>query len=189
MYKYLLLFFVLTGCSSIPQTTIHKERDLGGVKITWIRDSKTNAIMLDDGLEFSNTCEIHAPEPHFVYDLVNMTALGQQVLRCFYGEFTQNQLKINIKDTEKIQRTLNEETIYISWIRTHPSQEGGPYCQPRSTGSSFVLIGGGVHGCSIRTGAHFCEIYVMEPQSENDELQMSRIGHEILHCFLGDFHN
>lgn len=177
--------FALVGCANVPTQTLHKERNLSGVTITWVRDNNISAVMGD-----LNTCTIHAPEPEYVADNEKMAAIGYAAMHCFYGGFNAIQ-KVAISDNpQKIRRTMNMHTMYVDWIRTKPSfQDGGVCHAPHSIGGGSYSMGEQNLGCEEMTGIDSCMIYVMEPSSENDRRQLEKIGHEIVHCFLGEFHN
>ena len=44
-------------------------------------------------------------------------------------------------------------------------------------------------GCNaFHSPANFCDIYVMMPESMDDDKKMEIIGHELLHCRFGEYH-
>jgi len=47
--------------------------------------------------------------------------------------------------------------------------------------------GKGLVGLSF-WGGETCYIFVTMPQDQEDDFNMNTIGHETLHCVLGDFH-
>lgn len=82
-----------------------------------------------------------------------------------------------------LQRTMNRSTATITWIRTQPVNPGGPLCPPVAINGQWAVT----RGCE-QTTVDGCTIWLVEPSSATDEKQMAILGHEVLHCFLGDFH-
>ena len=75
----------------------------------------------------------------------------------------------------------------ITWVRTQPSLPDGGHCSTASSGG-VLMVGGTVLGCTVQTGADSCTIYAVEPSNVTDAFRIGIIGHEALHCFLGEFH-
>jgi hypothetical protein len=51
-----------------------------------------------------------------------------------------------------------------------------------------------IRGCSKwnesnRSGARVCNIYARAPKSENDTQAFATLGHELMHCFDGNWHD
>jgi len=46
-----------------------------------------------------------------------------------------------------------------------------------------------IDACADWRDANNCVIYARPPSDESDRQSMFRLGHEVLHCFVGDFHN
>lgn len=81
-------------------------------------------------------------------------------------------------DTVPLQHTTDYKTMTITWVRTWPSNPAGGAC-----GSGDAV------GCAKRTSPTSCTIWAVEPTSIQDTNRMDTIGHEVLHCFLGKFHD
>lgn len=194
MFKLLItiLLFALIGCASAPISTIQKQRNLSGVTITWVHTTTEHPKSVMGEL---NTCTIYAPEPAYVADNDKMAIIGYEALKCFYGDFAKGKdiianLNYTFDPNYKIRRNMNWETVRVDWIRTQPSwQDGGKCASPHMIGGASYSMGEGNLGCEEMTSLESCMIWVMEPSSENDLNQMARIGHEIVHCFFGEFHN
>lgn len=67
----------------------------------------------------------------------------------------------------------------IVWVQTENSAEMCAKLLPRQ-----VLP---IAACSNFRGEH-CVIYAEVPKDNNDRRRMLYLGHEVLHCFVGDFH-
>ena len=89
--------------------------------------------------------------------------------------------------TKPMPRTTDKHTVTITWVRTWPSMPDGAHCpQPYVIGS--LPGSGGAKGCAQQTGPDTCTIWAVEPAEASDDYRMRILGHEMTHCFLGDFH-
>lgn len=185
MYKLLFaVAFMLSSCAT-PVSTLHKEHNYSGVTITWVRDTKISSTIGD-----LNTCTIHAPEPEDAGDYERIAALAYAAMHCFYGGFNNPPAIIGNHATSNLRRNMNRETMYVDWIRTKPSHQAGVLAGlPPSVGIGAIPSDMQYLGNAVMTGIDSCEIYVMEPHSEDDRKQLEKIGHEILHCYFWQFHN
>ncbi len=46
-----------------------------------------------------------------------------------------------------------------------------------------------IDACADWRDPHNCVVYVKPPADADDRQAMLKLGHEVLHCFVGDFHN
>jgi hypothetical protein len=90
--------------------------------------------------------------------------------------------------TKPLARTMDRHTMTVTWVRTQPSMPDGGHCPSRSSGG-ILMVGGRTLGCAQVTGPDTCTIWAVEPREVLDEFNMGIIGHEMLHCFLGEFHS
>lgn len=74
----------------------------------------------------------------------------------------------------------------ITWHISSPSEVARACGKPkpfyREEGELKV-----VRGCA-RWGEGNCHIYTVAPESKYDKSRLSTLGHELLHCFVGQFH-
>ena len=73
-------------------------------------------------------------------------------------------------------------TSPITWI-TAESDEVRKVCD-QLYGPALI---GKFHGCAYKKDG-MCYIYTPAPRDESDRTAMMIIGHEALHCFIGEFH-
>jgi len=84
------------------------------------------------------------------------------------------------------QRT-SEDHVTVVWNRVDDVQA---VCQ-RLAGRKEVFA---IRGCStwadgFRSGERVCNIYVPAPKSEMDTQKLATLGHELMHCFDGNWHD
>lgn len=178
IFRIALMALILTGCAAIPPTT-HK---FGGVTMTWVR-TETSPRVESEG----NVCTVYAPEPEYLHDTEKMLMFGEATLHCFNGESAALPITKAVTDS-RMPHTRNRDTMYVGWTRTPPSLPDGGMCPQPSTGGLVVLLGGQTKACTFFTGADSCQVFSVKPVSDNDSVQIARLGHEVLHCFIGYYH-
>ncbi|MGQ0544168.1 MAG: hypothetical protein ACT4P3_02405 [Betaproteobacteria bacterium] len=73
--------------------------------------------------------------------------------------------------------------VQVVWMRVEDPQR---VCQGLAGRKEFLAI----HGCSRWSAERRrCEIYAPEPRSERDLQRFATLGHELLHCFDGSWHD
>jgi hypothetical protein len=84
--------------------------------------------------------------------------------------------------------TTAEPRIAIVWNRVEDPQ---PVCESLSGRKSFFHILGCSHWSEpVAQGApRVCTIYSPEPRSERDTQRFATLGHELMHCFDGNWHD
>jgi len=70
----------------------------------------------------------------------------------------------------------------ITWVITEDTQTA---C--RDAGRRPLLYK--TLGCAVWKDPTNCVIYARPPRTEDDRRAMETLGHEMLHCFAGHFHN
>ena len=74
-------------------------------------------------------------------------------------------------------------TVEVVWMRVDDVQR---VCQGLAGRKEFLAI----LGCSRWSAEHRrCEIYAPEPRSEHDVQRFATLGHELMHCFEGNWHD
>jgi hypothetical protein len=75
------------------------------------------------------------------------------------------------------------DDVQVVWMRVDDPQR---VCQGLAGRKEFLAI----QGCS-RWSAELrrCEIYAPEPRSERDLQRFATLGHELMHCFDGNWHD
>lgn len=75
------------------------------------------------------------------------------------------------------------DRVEVVWMRVDDVQRT---CQGLAGRKEFLTI----HGCSRWSAEQRrCEIYAPEPRSERDVQRFATLGHELLHCFEGNWHD
>ena len=77
------------------------------------------------------------------------------------------------------------DQVAIVW---HRVDNPHAVCESLSGRKAFFNI----HGCSRWSdarGVRTCEIYVSQPQNERDLQRFATLGHELMHCFDGNWHD
>jgi len=72
-------------------------------------------------------------------------------------------------------------TRTITWVMASNPKE--PCSELMSTKDMWA-----VQGCADWRDKDNCVIYAKPPADEADRQSMFRLGHEVLHCFAGNFH-
>lgn len=97
-----------------------------------------------------------------------------------------------------IKGDRDNKVVSVEWIKTNPG-EAGPIClnkiPPGRLFSTFEAAPG-LHvtlfpqGCATygykEDGSAFCRVISDVPREAFD---VETFGHEVLHCFIGDYHN
>ena len=84
--------------------------------------------------------------------------------------------------------TTNEprETVAVVWNRVDDPHAA---CQ-ELTGKKEIYA---VRGCSkwndSASNVRVCNIYARQPKNENDTQAFATLGHEVMHCFEGNWHD
>jgi hypothetical protein len=175
--RTLLIAALLTGCATAPPAT----HELSGVSMAWVRTSTTAPRVEATGV---NACTVYAPEPAELNDTERMAIFGAAALHCFNGESAA--LPTTRSGGGQLPHTRNRDTMYVEWTRTLPAMPDGGLCPQPSTGGLFVIIGGQTKACTFQTGADSCHVYAPMPTYDR---AVARLGHEVLHCFLGEYHH
>jgi hypothetical protein len=79
------------------------------------------------------------------------------------------------------------DTVVIQWVYFETVDEVHDYCSKNVVSNAKddeVIIGCAEYN---REGAT-CTIYAAVPKFVDDDERMDTLGHEVLHCFAGDFH-
>jgi hypothetical protein len=71
--------------------------------------------------------------------------------------------------------------LEVVWNRV---EEPHKVCESLSGRKSFFTV----HGCAHRSETA-CTIYAPAPRSERDLQRFATLGHELLHCFDGNWHD
>jgi len=84
------------------------------------------------------------------------------------------------------QRTTDDH-VTVVWNRVEDVQT---VCQNLSHSKEVFAI----RGCSkwvdgFRAGERVCNIYVPTPRNEMDTQRFATLGHELMHCFDGNWHD
>ena len=75
------------------------------------------------------------------------------------------------------------DRMEVVWLRVDDVQR---VCQGLAGRKEFLAI----LGCSRWSAEHQrCEIYAPEPRSERDLQRFATLGHELMHCFDGNWHD
>lgn len=75
------------------------------------------------------------------------------------------------------------DDMQVVWMRVDDVQR---VCQGLAGRKEFLAI----LGCSRWSAAQRrCEIYAPEPRSERDVQRFATLGHELMHCFDGNWHD
>ena len=73
--------------------------------------------------------------------------------------------------------------MVVAWMRVDDVQR---VCQGLSGRKEFFTV----LGCSRWSAERRrCEIYAPEPRSERDVQRFATLGHELMHCFEGNWHD
>jgi len=76
-----------------------------------------------------------------------------------------------------------EGRVEVVWLRVDDVQR---VCQGLSGRTEFLTV----LGCSRWSAERRrCEIYAPEPRSERDLQRFATLGHELMHCFDGNWHD
>ena len=76
-----------------------------------------------------------------------------------------------------------EGKVEVVWMRVDDPQR---FCQGLAGRKEFLAI----LGCSRWSNEHRrCEIYAPEPRNERDAQRFATLGHELMHCFEGNWHD
>lgn len=80
-------------------------------------------------------------------------------------------------------RPESQGPVEVAWVRADDVQR---VCQGFSRRKEFLAV----LGCSRwSTESRRCEIYAPEPRSESDLQRFATLGHELMHCFDGNWHD
>jgi hypothetical protein len=84
--------------------------------------------------------------------------------------------------------TTAEPRIAVVWNRVEDPQ---PVCESLSGRKSFFHILGCSHWSEpvAQGGPRVCTIYSPEPRNERDTQRFATLGHELMHCFDGNWHD
>lgn len=94
--------------------------------------------------------------------------------------------QVTIAD-EPLRHTFDKRAVTIVWIKTTQANVAN-HCAAVSGKSSWFE--GNVQGCAFYNPvSDTCTVYVSEPTGYKDDNGFKLLGHEFLHCFIGDFHN
>ena len=81
----------------------------------------------------------------------------------------------------------NEDHVTVVWNRVDDVQT---VCQNLShTKEVFAIRGCSKWADGFRSGERVCNIYVPAPRNEMDTQRFATLGHELLHCFDGNWHD
>jgi hypothetical protein len=79
-----------------------------------------------------------------------------------------------------------DDPVRVLWKRVDDAQVA---CQKVAGHKEIVTI----HGCSkretARSGERLCTIYAPAPDTESDTQAFATLGHELMHCFKGNWHD
>lgn len=84
-----------------------------------------------------------------------------------------------------LHKQMDQETVTVTWHRVsvleadRMCREGGVDVMP------FPLT---VVPACAKWKDNTCTIIVPEPQNANDDSAIYLLGHEVLHCFVGEYH-
>lgn len=91
--------------------------------------------------------------------------------------------------SEEYVGTFSKDSVKIRWVRVSQADIGNVCARniefTSNMTESNLPVGCAKPGWELNTG-HTCTVYASVPKSDYG---MSILGHEILHCFIGDFHN
>jgi hypothetical protein len=84
--------------------------------------------------------------------------------------------------------TTTDPRVAIVWNRVEDPQQ---VCESLSGRKSFFHILGCSHWSepTAQGGPRVCTIYSAEPRSERDTQRFATLGHELMHCFDGNWHD
>ena len=81
----------------------------------------------------------------------------------------------------------SEDHVTVVWNRVDDVQT---VCQNLShTKEVFAIRGCSKWSDGFRSGERVCNIYVPAPRNEMDTQRFATLGHELLHCFDGNWHD
>ena len=73
--------------------------------------------------------------------------------------------------------------VQVVWVRVDDAQRA---CQGLAGRKAFLAV----HGCARWSAEQRrCEIYAPVPRSERDLERFATLGHELMHCFDGSWHD
>jgi hypothetical protein len=78
------------------------------------------------------------------------------------------------------------EQVTIVWNRVDDAQAA---CQAVSGRREIFVIRGCAKWSDAGKGARSCSIYAPEPKTERDLQAFATLGHELMHCFDGNWHD
>jgi hypothetical protein len=78
--------------------------------------------------------------------------------------------------------------VTVVW---HRVDEPHRVCESLSGRKTFFNINGCAHWSepAVQGGARVCSIYAPAPRSERDVQRFATLGHELMHCFDGNWHD
>ncbi len=83
--------------------------------------------------------------------------------------------------------TQTAENVSVVWNRVDDAQST---CQSVSGRKEiFAIRGCSKWGDTDKAGRRTCEIYAPEPKNERDTQAFATLGHELMHCFEGNWHD
>lgn len=81
------------------------------------------------------------------------------------------------------EREMPPGDVQVVWLRVEDPQR---VCEALSGRKQFFAV----HGCSRWSAEQRrCEIYAPAPKSEADLQRFATLGHELMHCFDGNWHD
>jgi hypothetical protein len=86
------------------------------------------------------------------------------------------------------QAPQKSDNVAVVWNRV---EEPHPVCESLSGRKNFFNIMGCSHRQEPREpgGPSVCAIYAPAPRSERDMQRFATLGHELMHCFEGNWHD
>jgi hypothetical protein len=84
--------------------------------------------------------------------------------------------------------TASSDNVAIVWNRV---EEPHRVCESLSGRKSFFNVRGCSHWTEPATqgGPRLCSIYAPMPRNETDTQRFATLGHELMHCFDGNWHD
>lgn len=83
--------------------------------------------------------------------------------------------------------TQTAENVSVVWNRVDDAQAT---CQSVAGRKEiFAIRGCSKWGDTDKAGRRSCQIYAPEPKNERDTQAFATLGHELMHCFEGNWHD
>ena len=138
-------------------------RDVDAVDIVWTRAGPVEIRVVPG----ERRCELSAPEPKNELDRPAFVALGRAAADCLIHDYPPAR-----------GPRLGKSVVW------HPVKDPHATCEKLTHEKSIFKI----LGCS-QWMKRPCRIYARPPHDENDAALYLTLGHELMHCFDGNWHD